>query len=960
MAKDVESLVLQMSADLRRFERQMGNMSAVAQRRLTQVEAQALKSQRNLERIMSQTGEGMVASLRSSLSSLAPTIAGAFSVASVVQYADAWTQGRNALAAAGVATSDLASRQEQLVDLANETRTSTESTIALYRRVTIATQEMGMSQASALRLTELLNKSFQTSGSSTQEAASAALQLSQALASGVLQGDELRSIRENAPQLAQAIAKAMGVGIGELKKLGAEGKITAKVVADAILGAGDAIEAKFAVTTVTVSQALVILNNQLGRYVGQTDESMSATGRMAQAIVLFANNLDKIIPVVTVLGTLVGGRYVLALTAAASAQAAAGISAVRLAAFQTAMTASMTGTTSATLLATTATRGLTAAMAANPIGAVLVLVTALAGGLYFLAQRYDETAIAARELDGVTTAADKAVGEYSAAMADAASKTGKERDEALKLAAAIRETTQARIADARVVAQKRIDEAVEARQEANTRAETAARMASDTRGGGNARGVGQTAQFARQATQRAETLKGLADDALATLNRLNAAVATAEAPARVSTAAPSGGAKDSKGASGPTPEELAAMRQMLDLQGQVELLRARGRDEEAKAIQRQIDTINLTKQYEEAGFADAKAKAETQVAALARAEQSAEFMAQFEKDQARFIEEMTEARQRAADITADELGYRVEIARLLGDESGIRAAEREEFIHRRINDLLAMRPELTRDQAEDQATGEADKLRGAEIVGELGLRFVSPVDAKRQEIEEINELLQQGVLNEQTAAAARAAIDDNYNKQRLSQAEQFFGALAGLSSSSNEKLAAIGKASALIQATIAGYVAIQEAWRSAPYPFNLPAVAITTAATAANVASIAGMADGGRVGGTGGPREDDQLTWLSTGEHVVKNGPAQKYRGVLDAMNAGTFRMPTIPSAVSLARPNPSAMTYSPTIDARGADLAAVARLESIMNQQRRDLPGIINGTREKRDRWRLGRNVEA
>lgn len=193
------------------------------------------------------------------------------------------------IAAGAVATEDLAQKQQQLVDLANETRTSTEDTINLYRRLAIAMGEMGRSESDTLRLTELLNKAFQSSGASTQEAAAAALQLSQALASGVLQGDELRSIRENAPLLAQAIADAMGVGIGELKKLGAEGKITGRIVADAIIGAADDIETRFNATTATVGQALTILNNQLGAYIGQGDQSISATQRMAQAIIALAN-----------------------------------------------------------------------------------------------------------------------------------------------------------------------------------------------------------------------------------------------------------------------------------------------------------------------------------------------------------------------------------------------------------------------------------------------------------------------------------------------------------------------------------------------------------------------------------------------------------------------------------------------------------------------------------------------
>lgn len=325
MADDVERMVLQMSANLRGFENEMRRMRQVTDRRLAEVENRARQSDRNLSRIMEHAGQGMVEALRNSLSQIAPTLAAAFSAHQVVQYADAWTQGRNALAAAGIATQDLSDRQNELVDLANETRTGTTETIALYRRLTIASRELGTSQEDVARLTELLNKAFQSSGASTQEAAAAALQLSQALAAGVLQGDELRSIRENAPIIAQAIADAMGVSVGALKELGAEGKITGKIVSDAILAAGDRIEAMFGATAVTVGQALQILDNELGRFVGSTDASASASERMAQAIVLLAKSLETARDVVLVAATVIGTT----LAARALGQAAVGFTALR-------------------------------------------------------------------------------------------------------------------------------------------------------------------------------------------------------------------------------------------------------------------------------------------------------------------------------------------------------------------------------------------------------------------------------------------------------------------------------------------------------------------------------------------------------------------------------------------------------------------------------------------------------
>ena len=97
----------------------------------------------------------------------------------------------------------------------------------------------------AVKFTSTLDKAFKVSGTSAEEAKSAMFQLNQAMTSGKLQGDEFRSVMENAPILAQKIAESMGVSMGELKKLGSEGKITSDVIKNAVLGSAGEIESKY-------------------------------------------------------------------------------------------------------------------------------------------------------------------------------------------------------------------------------------------------------------------------------------------------------------------------------------------------------------------------------------------------------------------------------------------------------------------------------------------------------------------------------------------------------------------------------------------------------------------------------------------------------------------------------------------------------------------------------------------
>lgn len=717
MADDVERLVLQMSADLRKFEREMARARQVTEKRLKETEEAARRSSKTLDRMMGQAGQSMVASLRSALGGLAPTLAAAFSAQQVVQFADAWTSGRNALAAAGVATSDLTERQEQLVAVANESRTGVSETIALYTRLTAATQELGVSQSDALRLTELLNKSFQASGASTQEAASAALQLSQGLASGVLQGDELQSLRENAFPLAKIIADSMGVGVGALKELGAEGKITGKIVTEAILGAGDAIEAKFNVTQVTVSQSLTILNNELGKFVGQTDAAGGASARMAEAIVALSRNLDVVVTAAGVAVTIVGTRWVVAQTTAAAATAAH-------TGAQIALIAAISGTSRAALAGSVALRGLgTAALffVTNPIG---IAITAIAVALGLVALRGKEATSRAEEFRDSMGGARDAMVAYEEAAKASANATAQNAAQMKQSAEAARIDALYRLENARAIriqtaalAEQRAREAVVADRQANTIGTPYPGLM-----GGQAVQASQRSKIAREEADAARDAAAQAEREYDRITRNMRAGSYRTSPGP----APAPKATTGRTASGPSEADLAAQRQMLTLQGQVELLKAQGREADAAAAQRQIDTLNLTKQYQDAGFTDAKARAEQLVASVAQAEAAEKGRAYAVERTGKIMDAVTEGLRIQNDVMIDRLRLEADLAQLAGDPTRIEAAERALYVEERTNELLAMRPGLiTAAEARQQATGEFDQVAAAGRQGELRELFRS-------------------------------------------------------------------------------------------------------------------------------------------------------------------------------------------------------------------------------------------
>jgi len=240
-----------------------------------------------LDRRLDATGTTMQAVQRA-----AAALGGALAVQQVVAYADAWTQAESRLRLVTDSSAELARRQTQLVDLANATRTALDPTVDLYTRLARSTDQLGASSADLLTVTRAVNQAVQVSGATAAEASAGIVQLGQGLASGALRGDELRSVMEQLPRLARAIADGLGVTIGELRDLGTEGALAAEEVFRALRGQADIIDAEFRQTRATVSQAFTVLSNATQQYIGEADQGAGATRALSGAILTLADNFE--------------------------------------------------------------------------------------------------------------------------------------------------------------------------------------------------------------------------------------------------------------------------------------------------------------------------------------------------------------------------------------------------------------------------------------------------------------------------------------------------------------------------------------------------------------------------------------------------------------------------------------------------------------------------------------------
>jgi len=215
-------------------------------------------------------------------------------VQEIVQIADAWNMMSARLKLATAGQREYAVAQKELFDIAQRIGVPIQETATLYGKLQQAVRMLGGEQRDALSITESISQALRLSGASATEAQSSLLQFGQALASGVLRGEEFNSVVENSPRLAQALADGLNVPIGRLRKLAEEGRLTADVVVNALMSQKDKLASEYAQLPATVSQAFERLRNAFGQWVSRLDESTGITKKLSDAMTWLAQNLDTV------------------------------------------------------------------------------------------------------------------------------------------------------------------------------------------------------------------------------------------------------------------------------------------------------------------------------------------------------------------------------------------------------------------------------------------------------------------------------------------------------------------------------------------------------------------------------------------------------------------------------------------------------------------------------------------
>ncbi|MDC5083726.1 tape measure protein [Acinetobacter baumannii] len=234
---------------------------------------------------------------------LAGYMAGLVTVGAAISKMDAYTGLQNRLKLVTNNQAELNKATEDTFRIAQKTYSAWDSVLQVYQRFSDNAKTLNLTMDDTARLTETVSKAVAISGASAEAADAALVQFGQALASGTLRGEELNSVMEQTPALAKAIAQGMGITVGELRSVAAEGKITSQEIVKALKNVQNDVDALFAKTDITIGQSLTLLNNEITKFVGEAGQGSGAAQALSDSIQVLAENLESISYVAILGGT---------------------------------------------------------------------------------------------------------------------------------------------------------------------------------------------------------------------------------------------------------------------------------------------------------------------------------------------------------------------------------------------------------------------------------------------------------------------------------------------------------------------------------------------------------------------------------------------------------------------------------------------------------------------------------
>jgi tape measure domain-containing protein len=277
----VGSAHIELVAKTDRFQRGMQDMQDQTRKATARVQNEIRKTDTEIKRM---TGSAHMAA------SAIAAVGGVAAFSQLTRIADTFTQMRNKLQLVVKEGESLVDVEERLFQLALKNRAAIEPTVALYSRLRAARTDLSDEQA--LKIVDTWNKTLVISGASAGGAAAATIQLSQAMAGGILRAEEFNSIVENNVRAVQLFAASLGVSMGELRAMVNEGKVGFDQLVKAMTTDAGAVGDEFGKMSMTVGQAMTNLETSMIRFIGLQDTQFNGSKKLAEWINILAQNFD--------------------------------------------------------------------------------------------------------------------------------------------------------------------------------------------------------------------------------------------------------------------------------------------------------------------------------------------------------------------------------------------------------------------------------------------------------------------------------------------------------------------------------------------------------------------------------------------------------------------------------------------------------------------------------------------
>ncbi|HHG0780981.1 phage tail tape measure protein [Klebsiella quasipneumoniae subsp. similipneumoniae] len=288
----LRELIIKVSANSQSFQTEIARASRMGQdyyKTMQNGGRQAAAAAKESQKALSELTDGFASAGRA-----ATAAAAAFATGKLVQIADQWNSVNARLKQASVSTNDFTLSQTRLMAISQSTGTAFTDNANLFSRAAASMREFGYSSDEVLKITEAVSTGLKLSGASTEEAGSVITQFSQALAQGVLRGEEFNAVNESGDRVIRALAAGMGVARKDLKAMADQGQLTIDKVVPALISQLGVLKGEFSSLPPTVSGSMQKVTNSFMAWVGGVSQATGATDALSGGLDGLAKTLDSL------------------------------------------------------------------------------------------------------------------------------------------------------------------------------------------------------------------------------------------------------------------------------------------------------------------------------------------------------------------------------------------------------------------------------------------------------------------------------------------------------------------------------------------------------------------------------------------------------------------------------------------------------------------------------------------